>query len=194
MRRLRDVAVQNQSRMQRPPPMLPCRGTQVHDGAQRESRRACLRRFSAERCFCLRVWPDDLMRAFLTFAAAFFWGVPVDPETDWSSAIDDVYQETAPQFANPDKRFTAEWLIGIATENFKASGCFGKITTKQYFWSETLTGEQYIKGLWTFSMHQGIDEEMREKLYARILKVIERFGGQVTQPRSAMLFHSKVKR
>lgn len=127
-------------------------------------------------------------------AAAFFWGVPVDPKTDWSTAIDTVYQETAPQFINPDKRFTAEWLIGIATENFESSGCFGEVTTKQYFWSEILTGEQYIKGLWTFSMHQGIDETAREKLYACILEIIERFGGQVTQPRSVVLFHSKVKR
>jgi SAM-dependent methyltransferase len=127
-------------------------------------------------------------------SAAFFWGVPVAPETDWSNAIDTVYQETAPQFINPDKRFTAEWLIGIATENFGASGCFGEVTTKQYFWHETLTGEQYIKSLWTFSMHQGIDEEMREKLYARILEVIEQFGGQVTQPRSVVLFHARVKR
>ena len=127
-------------------------------------------------------------------SAAFFWRVPVDPETDWSRAIDTVYQETAPQFINPDKRFTADWLVGVVTENFEANGCFGEVTTKQYFWSETLAGEQYIKGLWAFSMHKGIDEAVREKLYADILEVIERFGGKVTQPRSVVLFHSMVKR
>jgi SAM-dependent methyltransferase len=127
-------------------------------------------------------------------SAAFFWRVPVDPETDWSRAIDSVYQKTAPQFINPDKRFTAEWLVGVVTECFEASGCFGAVTTRQYFWSEILTGEQYIKGLRTFSMHQGIDEGVRERLYAGILEVIERFGGQVAQPRSVVLFHSRVKR
>jgi SAM-dependent methyltransferase len=127
-------------------------------------------------------------------SAAFFWNVPVDPETDWSRAIDKVYQKTTPEFVNPDKRFTTDWLMGIVTENFKASGCFGEVTTKQYFWSETLTGEQYIKSLWTFSMHKGINEVVREKLYADILEVIERFGGKVTQPRSVMLFHSPVKK
>jgi hypothetical protein len=127
-------------------------------------------------------------------SAAFFWRVPVDPETDWSRAIDTVYQEMAPQFINPDKRFTAEWLVGVATANFEASGCFGEVTTKQYFWSRILIGEQYIKGLRTFSGHRGMDEETRNKLYASILEVIERFGGKVAQPQSVVLFHSRVKK
>jgi len=127
-------------------------------------------------------------------SAAFFWRVPVDAKTDLSGAIDSVYQETAPQFINPDKRFTAEWLVGVILKNFRASGQFGEVTTKQYSWSETLTAEQYIRGLRTFSMHQGIDEVMREKLYARIGEVIEGFGGKVTQPQSVVLFHSRVRR
>jgi SAM-dependent methyltransferase len=127
-------------------------------------------------------------------SAAFFWSAPVDPDTDWSRAIDAVYQEMAPQFTNPDKRFTAEWMVGVVTQNFEASGCFGAVTAKQYHWSETLTGEQYIKGLRTFSSHHGIDEGLRERLYAGILEAIGRFGGRVPQPQSAVLFHSKVKR
>ena len=127
-------------------------------------------------------------------SAAFFWRVPVDAKTDLSRAIDSVYQETAPQLINPDKRFAAEWLVGVIRENFRASGRFGEVTNKQYSWSETLTGEQYIKGLRTFSMHQGTDEVMREKLYASIGEVIQGFGGKVTQPQSVILFHSRVKR
>jgi len=127
-------------------------------------------------------------------AAAFFWRVPVDPGTAWSRAIDAVYQKTAPQFINPDKRFTAEWVVSVVTENFRASGCFRAVTTKQHFWTETLTSEQYIKGLRTFSMHHGIDEAVREKLYAAIREIIDRFGGQVAKPLSAVLIHSRVKR
>ena len=43
---------------------------------------------------------------------------------------------------------------------------------------ETLTGDQYIKGLKTFSGHSDLDEGLRERLYTRILDVIDRFGGQ----------------
>jgi SAM-dependent methyltransferase len=124
----------------------------------------------------------------------FFWRVPVNPETDWSRAINYLYQEIAPQFINPDKRFTAEWLVGIVTKNIEASGCFGEVTTKQYFWPTSLTGDQYIKGLRTFSMHKDMKKEMRENLYTRILEVIEQFGGKVVQPNSVVLFHSRVKR
>ena len=127
-------------------------------------------------------------------SAAFFWRVPVDAQTDLSEAIDSVYQETAPQFTNPDKRFTADWLVGVIMENFETSGLFEEVTTKQYSWSEDLTTEQYINGLRTFSMHHGIDEAMREKLYTDIREVIERFGGKITQPQSVVLFHSRVKR
>jgi SAM-dependent methyltransferase len=127
-------------------------------------------------------------------SAAFFWRVPVDPQTDWSRAIDAVYRETAPQFPNPDTRFTAEWLVGVITANFEASGCFGEVTTRQYAWSEICTGEQYIKGLRTYSEHHGLDEEAREQLYAGILEVIDGVGGTVAQPHSVMLFHARVKR
>jgi len=124
----------------------------------------------------------------------FFWRVPVDPETGWSKAINDLYQAIAPQFINPDKRFTAEWLVSINTRNIEASGCFGNVITKQYLWSTSITADQYIKGLRTFSMHKDMKEEMREKLYSRIREVIDQFGGKVVQPNSVVLFHSKVKR
>jgi SAM-dependent methyltransferase len=126
-------------------------------------------------------------------SAAFFWRAPVDPRTDWSRAIDTLYQESAPEFVNPDKRFTSEWLIGIGKKNFEESRCFGEVATQQYFWSKELTGEEYIKGLRTFSMHHGIDEEKRERLYGGIFEIIEQYGGTIAQPQSVVLFHAKVK-
>ena len=127
-------------------------------------------------------------------SAALFWRVPVDAQTDLSRAIDSVYQETAPEFTNPDKRFAADWLVGVIMENFRACGQFGEVAARQYFWSEDLTAEQYIKGLRTFSMHAGMDEAMREKLYSGIREVIGRYGGIAPQPQSVMLFQAKVKR
>jgi hypothetical protein len=105
-----------------------------------------------------------------------------------------VYQAVAPQFVNPDKQLTSEWLEDVITKNFEDSGCFGPVTTKPYFWTQIVTGEQYIKDLRTFSMHHGINEALRNKLYAGILAVIDRFGGKVAQPQSVILFHARVKR
>ncbi len=126
-------------------------------------------------------------------SAAFFWNVPVDPKTDWSRAIEVVYRERAPQFENPDKLFTLEWLTGIIKGNFEMSGCFGEVTAKRYQWFETYTSEQYLKLLRTFSGHRDLDESIREKLFVGIHEVIERFGGRVMKPNLVALFHSRVK-
>lgn len=127
-------------------------------------------------------------------SAAFFWNVPVDPATDWSRAIDEVYQTVAPGLGNPDKAFTAEWLAAIITDNFVNSGCFGEVTIKHYAWSLPLSLDQHLKLLRTDSHHRGMDEATRERLFAGIRDVIERFGGRITRPQLAVLFHARVTR
>lgn len=125
---------------------------------------------------------------------ALFWNAPVDPGTDWSKAIDDVYQRRAPGLEIPDKTFTAEWLVGVILENFETSGCFGEVTVRQYSWSLDLTSEQYLKLLRTYSGHRGLGEATRNHLFKGIQDVIEQFGGQVAKPQLTVLFHARVKR
>ena len=141
------------------------------------------------------------MRASLVIAntknsgsVAFFWNVPVDPKTDWSRAIEEVYRERAPHVENPGKSFTLEWLIGVIKDTFESSGCFGEVAVKQYVWSEAYTSDRYLKLLRTYSGHRGLDEGTRSKLFAGIREVIERFGGKVVKPNLVALFHSRVKR
>jgi SAM-dependent methyltransferase len=126
-------------------------------------------------------------------SAAFFWSVPVDPQTDWSREIDNLYQKLTPDFPHPDRRFTTKWMREVIIENFKTSGCFGKVKIKQYSWSEEITAEKYIKRLKTFSMHHDMDQRVRDELYARIFEVIRSYGGNVMKPQSVMLFHAKLK-
>ncbi len=127
-------------------------------------------------------------------SAALFWNIPVDPATDWSRAIDQVYQTATCGLENPDKAFTAEWLVGIITDNFVKSGCFGEVTIRRYSWSLSLTSEQYLKLLRTYSSHRGLDEPTRDRLFADIRDVLERFGGRVTKPQLTALFHARVKK
>ncbi len=129
-----------------------------------------------------------------TGSVAFFWKVPIESETELSRTIDKVFQETGPEFINPDKRFTAKWLEEIVTASFEKSGHFENVVTKQYFWPTILTTKDYINDLRTFSMHDGINNEKREHLYKEIEEVIERYGGKMEKQTSVMLFHSKVKR
>ena len=127
-------------------------------------------------------------------SAAFFWHVPVDPKTDWSRAIEKVYRERTPHVENPDKSFTLEWVVGIIKDNFGACGRFGRVTIRQYRWTETYTTEQYLKHLRTFSGHRGLDEVTRNRLLTGIGEVIERFSGRVIKPQLVVLFHSRVTR
>ncbi|MCC7357832.1 MAG: methyltransferase domain-containing protein [Anaerolineales bacterium] len=126
-------------------------------------------------------------------AAAFFWFVPVDPQTDWSRAIDEVYREQAPGLENPDRSFTAEWLAGIIRANFRASGCFGKPMVRVYHWSEAYTAERYLKLLQTYSSHADLDPETRRRLYAEIGRVLERHGGAILRPFQVVLFQARLK-
>jgi len=127
-------------------------------------------------------------------SAAFYWNVEVDPQMDWSRAIDEFYQKLAPQVKLTEKTITADWLTTIINDNFRASGCFGEVTVRQYAWSKQYTTEQYLKLLRTYSLHRDLDEGTKERLFAGIREVIERNGSEVTLPSLTVLFHSKVKR
>lgn len=127
-------------------------------------------------------------------SAAFFWNVPVDPDTGWSRDIDQLYQELDPQLENPDKGFTVDWLIPIIEENFAGSGCFGPVTVKQYTWRDSLNTDQIIRRLKTFSSHRGMDEGIRQRLYAGIREIVDGEGGRVDRPAMAALFHARKKK
>lgn len=127
-------------------------------------------------------------------SAAFYWNVTADSQTESSRAVDEVYQKLAPQVKTAETAVTAEWLTKINTENFRASGCFGDVTVRQYAWSKPYTTDQYLKLLRTFSALRDLDESTRKKLAASIGEVIEGYGGKITVPNLTVLFHARVQR
>jgi SAM-dependent methyltransferase len=119
---------------------------------------------------------------------AFFWNAPSEMDTEISRAMAQVYLERAPQAENPEKRFTSEWMIQTVNETISSSHCFGEITVRLYDFSETQTGEQYVKSLWTYSSHRPLNNQTRVHLYEGLKEVIERFGGIIILPRRVVLF------
>jgi SAM-dependent methyltransferase len=126
-------------------------------------------------------------------SAAFYWNVAVDPQTDWSRAIDAVYRELAPQVKRTENAVTADWLTTIITDNFRASGCFGEVTVRQYAWSKRYTTDQYLKLLRTYSGHRDLDAGTKDRLFARVRAAIKQYGS-VTVPNLTLLFHASVQR
>ena len=128
-----------------------------------------------------------------TGSAALFWDAPIDPDNACSHAVDRVYQQIAPDLPQPGKNWTAEWLVGQITQNFVNSGCFGVVNVRQYPWFTSLTTEKYLKLLRTFSSHRGMEEALRQRLYAAIGEVIDSFGGQIELPQLSVLFVAQRK-
>ena len=129
-----------------------------------------------------------------TGALALFWTVMLDPGTALSRALGAVYREVAPSLENPLYSPTAEWLIGQITGNFRACGCFGPVTVRQYDMCQTYDTARYLKLIRTFSSHRALDPETRAVLLARTGAAVERHGGQVVQPYRVVLFHARVRR
>jgi len=119
--------------------------------------------------------------------------VPVDPDTDWSRAIDDVYRALAPDIENPYRAFTAEWLAGIILANFADSGCFGAVNMRQYRWREDFPVERYLKLHQTHSGHSTLSVERRQELYTGLWRVLQQAGGTVTVPWQVALFVARPK-
>jgi SAM-dependent methyltransferase len=126
-------------------------------------------------------------------SAAFYWNVAVDPQTNWSQAIDELYQKLAISVKAAENTVTADWLTAIITDNFRASGCFGEVTVRQYAWSKQYTTDQYLKLLKTFSVHRDLNADIKERLFTDIGDVIERYGGTVILPSLTVLFHARVQ-
>jgi hypothetical protein len=99
-----------------------------------------------------------------------------------------------PPLKNPVGAFTPEWLIDQITGNFRACGCFGPVTVRQYDMCQTYDTARYLKLLRTLSSHRALDPETRAALPAGISAAIEGHGGQVVQPYRVVLFHARVRR
>ena len=137
-------------------------------------------------------YPKIMQALKETGSIALFWHVPIDPQTDWSKAIDDVFTKYAPDFNNPHHAFDLKWLVEIIKGNYREYCGIENVTVKTYDWVENTSADTFIKLLRTYSSHREMNEELRQSLYANIRKVINDFGGSVEKPYQVALFHAKV--
>jgi SAM-dependent methyltransferase len=124
---------------------------------------------------------------------ALFWHIEIDPQTDWSAAIDELFHKIAPQFDNPQKSITLEWLTSIIKQNFREHCDIEDVMVRSYTWSETITADKFVKRLRTYSSHRDMSEELRTNLYTEIQNIINDFGGSVEKPIQTALFHARVR-
>lgn len=126
-----------------------------------------------------------------TGSFAFFWQLTVDPQTDWSRAIDEVFRQRAPQVERPNEPMDAAWVRAVIEGNFRDYCGIENVTVKTYDWMETLDADRYVKLLRTRSGLHGMDEGLRLALNREIDAVIQAAGGSIEQPYRAILFHAR---
>lgn len=126
-----------------------------------------------------------------TGSFAFFWQISIDPQTDWSRAVDEIFQRLAPQFDRPNKPMEIEQYRNIIMGNFREYCGIEDVTVKLYDWVETLSAERYVKLLRTYSGFRGMDDELRESINQDVYAVIQNAGGNIQQPYRALLFHAR---
>lgn len=126
---------------------------------------------------------------------ALFWHHSPGEDTPFRRAIEQVYQQCAPDLAGhlPGK-VHAEELIQRTVAEIDASGLFGPVTVRRYPQAETYSTERYLKLLSTYSPIRSLAAEARRDLLADIGQVIERFGGQVESRGLVVLYVAKVRR
>jgi hypothetical protein len=73
-------------------------------------------------------------------------------------------------------------------DEIAASGFFHNVGARRRVWNVTYTADEYIALLATYSGHRALDDDTRERLFARIRRRIEaRPGGTVRKTYLALL-------
>lgn len=115
------------------------------------------------------VLPPDGDDFFLEVQADYEAVVPDDPST----------RAGAPR--HPDASLDL-------SDEIAASGFFRNVGARRRLWNVTYSADEYIRLLGTYSGHRALDDETRERLFARIRRRIEaRPGGSVRKTHLALL-------
>jgi len=119
---------------------------------------------------------------------AIFSNLHPTPYKGFFEEVQTVYRSVVPEWGVPDQVST-EKKIGLVERDINKTGLFEKVVVKKYHWSRSYTADQYIKLLSTYSNHQTLDGERREKLFRGVKALIEkRYGGRVRRPYLSVLF------
>ena len=128
-------------------------------------------------------------------AIALFWNVFPDPDSEFFSALQDVYRKHAPKLAESfAQREPYEVRIKNREDEINTTGLFEEVTVRRYPCSVRYDTDQYIKLLNTFSDHRMLDDDARHDLFEGVAELIDQFGGAVERPHIAVLYFAKKKR
>lgn len=131
----------------------------------------------------------DLLRP--SGALALFWNLAVLPDSPLRRALTAVYRDHAPDASihvPPTDRqsYDAEHQSRVA--EIDASGRFGSVVRRTYWWSATYTSREYADMTGTHSDHLLLAEADRPRLADAVTAAIDSLGGEITVDYGTDLF------
>jgi len=116
---------------------------------------------------------------------ALLWNFPDSPAHGIHEELRAVYQRLWPEhkpYASPAARIERQ------KKKIVSSGRFGPVTVRCYPWQRESTTQEHIDQLRTQSNHAILAPECRARLFRAVRVVIDRHGGRITRPVTAVLF------
>jgi SAM-dependent methyltransferase len=110
-------------------------------------------------------------------ALALCWNYEV-PDDELRADLDRVYREHAPELAGKNHRHDQDGHL----ESLRRTNAFATIETKRYRWAQTLTADEWVGRVSTFSDHIGLAADRRERLLAGLRELAEARGGALDLP------------
>jgi SAM-dependent methyltransferase len=98
-------------------------------------------------------------------------------DDDTKAALGAVYREHAPELVLHSHAHDED---DDHVRRLKESGLFTSVRTHRYKWSMTLTADQWIGTIGTYSDHIALPADQRERLLAALREVIDERGGGIT--------------
>jgi SAM-dependent methyltransferase len=115
---------------------------------------------------------------------ALFWNLPVigSDSGDFLRAVQEVYRKEAPELSQGRLARPSEEDIRSYQQGLCDSPCFHPVQVHRYSWSARHDAANYVRLLGTYSDHRRLSPDVRERLFAGIVELIDtRFGGSVVK-------------
>ncbi len=119
---------------------------------------------------------------------ALFWNMSPWQEYAASEEIQEIYNREAPQMAGDVKKEPSRWRIERRAEQIQSTRCYRDVTIEQFPWRARYSSADYVALLDTHSSHQMLPPDVRARLYAGILEVLNRHGGEIEKLYIAALY------
>ena len=119
---------------------------------------------------------------------ALIWNLSPPREDEQFQHIRNVYLREAPNLETERSHSVKDWPANNRANQIRATGRYTDVRAEQFPWTKRYSSADYIALLDTHSSHQMLALEVKERLYAGIIEVLNHYGGEIVIDYIAVLY------